>query len=210
MDKYKLLLVDDEVELLDILIEYLEDEYDVISTKEPQKALQILENNSIDLILLDINMPDIDGIKLCKKIKKIDRYKDIPIIFLTAINDIKKVRDAFKGGAVDYLLKPFQLEELSIRIENHIRLSKKYIESYNKQIALNNQINELTKELMKLKNILMSEEHFQKREKNFSDMDKRFQEQRAESQKFNQKVQQIQEKLLQQQELLSRTKQMLS
>jgi signal transduction histidine kinase len=79
---------------------------------------------SPDLILLDIMMPNVDGFEVCKKLKENDNTKDIPIIFLTALNDTEILVKGFQLGGVDYIIKPFKQNELLIRIETHIELKR--------------------------------------------------------------------------------------
>jgi two-component system sensor histidine kinase/response regulator len=76
-----------------------------------------------DLILLDIMMPVMDGLEVCRRLKKDQKVADIPVIFLTAKNQTEDLEAAFSAGGVDYITKPFKREELLIRIKNHLELS---------------------------------------------------------------------------------------
>lgn len=127
-----ILAVDDNQENLRIISNFLKDEgYKIALALDGNSALKILEENSIDLILLDIMMPEIDGFEVCKRVKANPKTKEIPIIFLTAKNQTEDIVDGFKIGAVDYIIKPFKKDELMIRVKNHLELAgsrKKIIE----------------------------------------------------------------------------------
>lgn len=122
--KENILVVDDTPFNLEIVEELLEDRYNTFSALDYKEAFTILQNNSIDLILLDIMMPMIDGYEACKRIKSIEEYKDIPIIFLTANQDEKSIENAYNVGGVDYIVKPFLPKELFSRIKTHLTLSQ--------------------------------------------------------------------------------------
>lgn len=115
----KLLIVEDDITIRQGLKFYLEQEnFNVISVEFAGDAIKTINNNHIDLILLDVNLPDMDGFELFKEIKKI---KDIPIIFLTA-NDLEvSVVRGLDMGADDYITKPFKARELVSRIKNVLR-----------------------------------------------------------------------------------------
>lgn len=114
-----LLIVEDDITIRQGLKFYLEQEnFNVISVEFAGDAIKTINNNHIDLILLDVNLPDMDGFELFKEIKKI---KDIPIIFLTA-NDLEvSVVRGLDMGADDYITKPFKARELVSRIKNVLR-----------------------------------------------------------------------------------------
>ena len=114
-----LLIVEDDVTIRQGLKFYLEQEnFNVMSVEFASDAIKTISNNHIDLILLDVNLPDMDGFELFKEIKKI---KDIPIIFLTA-NDLEvSVVRGLDMGADDYITKPFKARELVSRIKNVLR-----------------------------------------------------------------------------------------
>jgi len=121
--KPHILLVDDEIANLNILEGCLiENDYIVFCGKSAKEALVILKQDSIDLILLDINMPGMDGFELCTKLKKNKRTKDIPIIFLTGQKGSEYVAKGLELGAADYLGKPVHEVELLARVRNHLKL----------------------------------------------------------------------------------------
>lgn len=89
-----------------------------------EKALEIIEKNMPDLILLDIMMPGIDGYEVCERLKQDETTKDIPVIFLTALSELENIVKGFKVGAVDYITKPFQEEEVICRTTSQLKLKK--------------------------------------------------------------------------------------
>jgi len=124
---FKILIVDDEQFNIDVVMGFLEDEgYKFNYTSNGKDALKAVYSNDFDLILLDINMPELDGIEVCKRLKADTKYKDIPIIFLSAYSDMETISNAFSVGGVDYLTKPFNGIELIARVHTHIQM-KKYI-----------------------------------------------------------------------------------
>jgi two-component system sensor histidine kinase/response regulator len=125
INKSTILIVDDNVDNLKVLGMILQQNgYDIAVAKNGNSALELVKNIKIDLILLDIMMPGMDGFELCRQIKSINFIKDIPVIFLTAKTESEDVINAFKIGAVDYITKPFQKDELLARIHTHIELEK--------------------------------------------------------------------------------------
>lgn len=120
-----ILLVDDSPEILHLFSMLLSKlGYKVRPTRDGKFALKYAKNNPPDLILLDIMMPGIDGYHVCEKLKACEQTKDIPVIFISALNEVFDKVKAFSLGAVDYITKPFQLEEVIARIENQLLLSR--------------------------------------------------------------------------------------
>ncbi|MBV5321514.1 MAG: diguanylate cyclase [Sulfuricurvum sp.] len=118
-----ILAVDDKKENLDVLLDILED-FDVIPVTCGQKALEIIEQETISLILLDIVMPNIDGYEVCKILKSQPATKNIPIIFTTAKTDEDSISKAFQSGANDYVSKPLKRSEVIARVQTQIKLKK--------------------------------------------------------------------------------------
>lgn len=116
--KYKLLIVDDEKDVVSLLKDYFEmNHYETITAYSGEEALAKISMNP-DLILLDVNMPDMDGTAVCEKIRN---YVACPILFLTAkIEDSDKIK-GFAAGGDDYIIKPFSIDELGARVAAHIR-----------------------------------------------------------------------------------------
>ena len=121
----KILLAEDDINLGILLSDYLEAKaYRVVHLSDGKEALETFRTETFDLCLLDIMLPEIDGINLAKKIRKIE--KDIPIIFLTAKSLEKDKLEGFSAGADDYITKPFSMEELIYRIEAILRRTRSY------------------------------------------------------------------------------------
>ena len=124
-DSYNILVVDDVVDNIQVAMNVLkEDNYNLTFALNGEEAIELINANCYDLILLDIMMPGLDGYDVCKVIKLNPEKKDIPIIFLTAKTDIESISKAFKLGAVDYITKPFNADELLARTRNHVELYK--------------------------------------------------------------------------------------
>lgn len=150
----KVLVVDDSAENLRVLSSILAKDYSVSISNSAGRALEILkEFDDFDIILLDIMMPEMDGINLCKLIKSQHKFADVPIIFISGLTDIKDKRLAFEAGGVDYIVKPFEKEEVLLRVGTHLRIRRlqKELLSKNKELEINYQ--EL-KKLEDLKNNL--------------------------------------------------------
>jgi two-component system sensor histidine kinase/response regulator len=126
MDEYlsNILIVDDNPENLKVVSGFLKEAgYKIALALNGLNALEILHDNKIDLILLDVMMPEIDGFEVCQMIKQQKDLHDIPVIFLTALTDTESLLKGFHVGGVDYVAKPFIREELLIRVKNHLDLS---------------------------------------------------------------------------------------
>lgn len=122
----KILVVDDDVNVQEMLKECLEEvNYCVHAEGSAIKALNLVEKDSFDLLIIDIMMPDIDGLSLCKSVRNIKAYDRVPIIILTALSDAETMNDAMLYGAVDYIVKPFDMEALKEKIKIAIYSSRK-------------------------------------------------------------------------------------
>ncbi len=124
--KDKILVVDDMDINLQLIKSVLEREgnFSLVLVKDGISAIRKAKTNYFDLILLDIMMPVMDGYEVCKVLKSYPTTKDIPVIFLTALNDPENIQKAFRFGAVDYISKPFSKEELTARVNLHISLKR--------------------------------------------------------------------------------------
>lgn len=121
--KPSVLVVDDTPDVLGLVMELLKGEYTLRLANGPQKALDLLDKEiAIDLILLDIMMPEIDGYEMCKIIKNNPIYANTPVIFLTALEKVSEIVKGFECGAVDYITKPFIPEVLKARVRTHVEL----------------------------------------------------------------------------------------
>ena len=132
-----ILAVDDNRTNLDILFNIFGDRYNLSAVNGGVPALQLATANPPDLILLDIMMPDMDGFQVIKKLKENQATKDIPVIFLSVLSDITGKTKGFQLGAVDYITKPFQVEEVMARVNIHLRLRKaeQRLKRFNDELA---------------------------------------------------------------------------
>ena len=118
-----ILIVDDIPANLKVLGGILKDSgYKIRPVLNGQMALQVAELEQPDLILLDIMMPGMDGYEVCRQLKGNPKLKDIPVIFISALNDTKDVVNAFTLGGVDYITKPIQAAEVSARVATHLKI----------------------------------------------------------------------------------------
>src|SRR5580704_1334056 len=117
------MIVDDNPANLKLLEDMLRQKgHEVQSFPRGRLALEAAVESSPDLILLDINMPEMNGYEVCERLKATHDLQNIPVIFLSALNDIQDKVKAFQAGAVDYISKPFQFEEVHARVEMHLKL----------------------------------------------------------------------------------------
>lgn len=132
--EFKILIVDDVAFNIEVAVSYLQGEhYSLYTVSSAKGALKAAFSQPFDLILLDINMPEMDGYEVCKRLKNDNQTKDIPIIFLSAMDDIDAITKAFEMGGVDYLSKPFNGLELIARVRTQIQLRKYVKELQEKQ-----------------------------------------------------------------------------
>lgn len=135
--KPQVLVVDDTPEIIEALIKLLKDEYRVKIALNGEKALDIASSSSsLDLILLDIMMPGMDGYEVCRTLKADQNTKEIPVLFLTAKAEIKDIVKGFELGAVDYITKPFNRKELLSRVRTHLEHQYLYKQVRDMKVAL--------------------------------------------------------------------------
>ena len=120
----KILVVDDEPLNLHIVELALADEYDVITAADGFNAIRAVKYENPDLVLLDVMMPNFSGFETCQAIKADSSFSDLPIIFVTAMDRGEGEAQGFELGAVDYIMKPFDVNLLKLRVANHIRLKQ--------------------------------------------------------------------------------------
>ncbi len=125
-DNHKtILVIDDDLTTFELMQSTLtEAGYNTVIEAVPENAFHFLEQNHVDLILLDILMPKMDGFQLCSILKRKPDYENIPVIFLTGLADQKSMSNSFDVGAVDFITKPFAISELLARINVYLHLSK--------------------------------------------------------------------------------------
>jgi len=114
-----ILLVDDESSVVESLRLILKDSYKVIGTNGGKEALKILDKERVDLVLLDLKMHEMDGIELLRRLQPF--CQETGVVVLTAVNDVKSIVEAVKLGALDYIVKPFEIEEIKIIIEKALQ-----------------------------------------------------------------------------------------
>lgn len=122
MEECTVLVVDDTEANVDILVDALGDLYDVAVAMDGESALELVEEDPPDIILLDIMMPGLDGYEVCGRLKADPTTAGIPIIFLTALTEIENKTKGFQAGAVDYITKPFEVLEVQARVKTHLSL----------------------------------------------------------------------------------------
>lgn len=121
----RILVVDDVPANLDVLGRTLEDSgYNVLVATSGETAVKVAAQAGPELILLDVSMPGIDGFEACRRLKAAPETRDIPVLFLTARNEMEGILEGFQSGGVDYITKPFQVEEVLVRIRTHLERSR--------------------------------------------------------------------------------------
>ena len=135
--KDNILIVDDDLSARQTLSALMEREgYEVRCAPSGQTALMFAQEEAPDLILLDIRLPDVDGFQVCQRLKENRRTCETPVIFISALEEMKDKIKGFVAGGVDYITKPFQVEEILARVETHLALGRlrKKIEGQNAQL----------------------------------------------------------------------------
>lgn len=118
-----ILIVDDNTQNIQVLAKILEEAgYDLAVAMNGEEALEFLDRESPDMILLDVMMPGMDGFEVCRRIKRQEHCADIPVIFLTARGETDDIVKGFDAGGVDYVIKPFNNRELLARVKTHVEL----------------------------------------------------------------------------------------
>ncbi|MDG5800578.1 response regulator [Marinilabiliaceae bacterium ANBcel2] len=148
MEKRRILIIDDNAKNIQVAASILENEgFHCEFAMDGASGLSWLESEPFDTILLDIMMPGEDGFEVCRLIKSNEAINDIPVIFLTAKIDKESVTKAFEVGGADYISKPFDSKELTIRVKNQVelKLSRKKLENINRDLA--KMVNEKTEKL---------------------------------------------------------------
>ncbi len=121
MDKPKILIVEDDLDLAEMLNAYFRvQNYDVLTAAWGKDALDISQDVNLSLVVLDIRLPDIDGYEVCRQLRLQRRTHDVPIIFLTEKRDRVDKLQGLELGVVDYITKPFDIQELRLRVRNAI------------------------------------------------------------------------------------------
>ncbi len=124
VSKQKILIVDDAPIGVQLMAAILRDEYEIIVATNGLQALTIAEEERPDLILLDVNMPLMDGYETCRRLKADPLTRHIPVIFVTAFDHEEEEAKGLELGAIDYLSKPFSTAIVRVRVKNHLRLKR--------------------------------------------------------------------------------------
>jgi DNA-binding response OmpR family regulator len=135
----KILVTDDVPANLDILFQALDSEgYNVHVASDGPTALKVAQQSHPDLILLDVMMPGIDGYETCRQLKAQSAIRGIPVVFLTARDDLEGIVEGFESGGVDYITKPFKKEEVLVRIQTHLEraILARRLASINEELEL--------------------------------------------------------------------------
>ncbi|MGJ3239536.1 MAG: sensor histidine kinase [Anaerolineae bacterium] len=118
-----ILVVDDNEMNVELLVSILDRyDYNVYTANHGKQALEIVQQHKPELVLLDINMPEMDGYEVCRRIKANPDTSEIPVIFISALADTENVIEGFDAGGVDYIMKPFKYREVIVRIETQVML----------------------------------------------------------------------------------------
>ena len=125
MDKrFKILIVDDEPINFQMISSALKDKYDILTALDGHDAIRLIQEHKIDLILLDVMMPVLDGFEVCKLIKANPASVDIPVLFLTVLDTLGAMHQGLDAGGIDYLTKPVDLDLLKLRVRNHLLMKE--------------------------------------------------------------------------------------
>lgn len=141
------LVVDDTEANIDILVAALDSEYEVSVAMDGESALETVNTDPPDLILLDIMMPGMDGYEVCRRLKSVPKTSKIPIVFITSMSEIQNKTKGFELGAVDYITKPFEVMEVKARVKTHLSLTLARRELANQNIILEEKVRIRTEEL---------------------------------------------------------------
>ncbi len=138
-----ILIVDDTPDNLDLLAAILKRRgYQSICVDNGAEAIEAAHSGWVELILLDIQMPEMDGYEVCQRLKADEKTKEIPVIFISALDEFADKKQAFKVGGVDYINKPFEIKEVVVRVANQIAIAR----SKNQIVELNNQLEQKVKD----------------------------------------------------------------
>jgi serine phosphatase RsbU (regulator of sigma subunit) len=134
LSECRILIVDDAEANVDILVNALRDDYKLSVAIDGESALRSVQKNLPDLVLLDIMMPGIDGYEVCRRLRAADATRDLPIMFLTSLEDVKDKARGFEVGANDYVTKPFEILEVQARVRSLLK-AKSYADAVKEAAA---------------------------------------------------------------------------
>jgi sigma-B regulation protein RsbU (phosphoserine phosphatase) len=130
----RILIVDDVKANIDVLVQALREEYKLSVALNGESALRTAEKNPPDLVLLDIMMPGMDGYEVCRRLRSAPPTREVPVMFLSALEDVQNKTQGFEAGGNDYLTKPFEILEVKARVRSLLR-AKAYTDAVKEQIA---------------------------------------------------------------------------
>jgi phosphoserine phosphatase RsbU/P len=134
LSESRVLIVDDVKTNIDILVQALRDEYKLSVALDGAAALRSIEKNPPDLVLLDIVMPGIDGYEVCRQLRAQEQTSELPVMFLSALEDVKDKAHGFEVGGNDYLTKPFEVLEVKARVRSLLK-AKAYADAIREAMA---------------------------------------------------------------------------
>jgi len=151
---YNILIVDDIADNLRVLSDALsQKEYKTRCVKNGVTALKVANSVIPDLILLDIKMPGMNGYEVCQKLKANPQTQAIPVIFLSALDEVLDKVEAFKVGGADYITKPFQVEEVLVRVKNQLKITSAKLEVERLNVALEQEMTKVSQYACQLETI---------------------------------------------------------
>jgi DNA-binding response OmpR family regulator len=124
----RILIVDDVKTNIDVLLQALRDSYKLSVATDGASALRSAEKNPPDLVLLDIMMPGMDGYEVCRRLRESPAMREVPVMFLSALDEVTNKARGFEVGGNDYLTKPFEMLEVKARVHSLLR-AKAYTEA---------------------------------------------------------------------------------
>ena len=134
LSECRVLIVDDVKANVDVLVQALRDEHKLSVALDGESALRSVEKNPPDLVLLDIVMPGIDGYEVCRRLREAEATREIPIMFLSSLEDVNNKTKGFQLGANDYLTKPFEILEVKARVQSLLK-AKAYADAVKEAMA---------------------------------------------------------------------------
>lgn len=155
--KGTILVVDDMPDNLRLLSSMLtEHSYKVRAMLNGEMALKSARADPPDLIFLDVNMPELNGYEVCKQLKAAEKTREIPVIFISALDEVLDKVKAFQVGAIDYITKPFQFEEVLVRLETHLKIQwlQRQLQEQNQLLIREQEL--LKKEQLKSEKLLLN------------------------------------------------------
>ncbi len=123
-DRARVLIVDDQPANIRVLADSVGDGYRLFMAKTAARALEIAQSTELDLVLLDVILPDLDGFEVCRRLKSHEATRDIPVIFVTALEDVADEAKGFEAGGVDYITKPVSPPTVRARVNTHVELKR--------------------------------------------------------------------------------------